>query len=438
MKKIFSFACIACIAISAVANVQTKVYDIKSAKRISNVQVKNNIDWSERNIDVTAVYSNGELPKAPKARKVSAAAALDTAFYFVDAESALYGGIYSDGANGYPTIWQKANSDVEFLNASMFNEEGGYGWFIGSISEETLLGTDTNLIVPAGMFESGQGFSTTPIFAMESGAQYSYGDAQEAQYWYAFDPEFYTPLTKSHMFTSTSFSKSGYDLGCFRLTQDMPYIFGTGIDMTPYASRGYKCGKVDTIGTIWGFEDCTTKIDSINIVVTSYATSLQPGNNLTMTLHPVRVSGGKYYIDLKSAYARHTVTAQDIIWQEYDEDYQETMGGISFPIKVEINGLFFITISGFNAEGANIGVWSDGVDPYGYGDTYYISNGGNFYNYWGMNALISVNAAIVEQGGEQAVENVTEPAQKAQKIVRDGQLIIKKGDKEFNVLGAQL
>ena len=38
----------------------------------------------------------------------------------------------------------------------------------------------------------------------------------------------------------------------------------------------------------------------------------------------------------------------------------------------------------------------------------------------------------------QGVEEIDEPARKAQKMIRDGQLIIKKGGKEFNVLGAEL
>ena len=38
----------------------------------------------------------------------------------------------------------------------------------------------------------------------------------------------------------------------------------------------------------------------------------------------------------------------------------------------------------------------------------------------------------------QGVEEIDEPARKAHKVIRDGQLIIKKGGKEFNVLGAEL
>jgi len=111
------------------------------------------------------------------------------------------------------------------------------------------------------------------------------------------------------------------------------------------------------------------------------------------------------------------------------------MGVVTFPIKKNITGEFFITISGLNGEGANFGLYGDGADYAGYGDTYYIGNG-KFRNLFGINALISVNAAI-DESGTQALDRV-EDGIKAHKAIENGQIVIVKGDKKFNLLGAEL
>jgi len=314
----------------------------------------------------------------------------------------------------------------------MFNEGGEFGWFYYDVNPDYLLSADTDMVIsPADqLFVPGDGYDFTPIFGMESGAQYAYGDAQEAQYWYAFDPDFYTPLTKSHIYTSTAFNPSGYDVVCYYYDEQRPYYLGTGLQFGE--------NLFDSIGTPWGFEGCTTKIDSISILVASRgASTLKPGNKLTMSLHPVISYQGTNYIFLDTAYVRYTATTQDIMWQEYDSDYDETMGGITFPIKKDIKGLFFICITGFNGRGANIGLYSDGLDGYGIGDTYFIGAGGNFIG-TGVNALISVNALIEEPEIPTALDKVAEQAVKVKKEIRNGQLIITRGEKSFNVLGAQL
>jgi len=446
MKKIYSLALVAMIAISAIANVQPRMYDNKSMKRISDVPVKEQLtkSISERPMLDAAVYSNGQVPSVAKARKAYAedATAQDTAYYLVSPYDAAYGGVYPDGNMSYPTIWQRANADVEFWNFSEFNEDGDFGWFIGDVDPDNMLSADTNMVVPAGFFKPGYGAAATPIFAMESGAQYAYGDCEEKQYWYAFDPEEYSALTRCHMFTSTAYSDDGGDYGCFSLSSDMKYLLGTGIDMTPYAALGYECGAVDTIGTMWGFENCTTKIDTISVMAMSKgSTSLAIGNKLTMTLLPIRKSGQYNLIDFKNPYASITATRNNITF-EYSgssETYGNVaLGCISFPFKLDIEGEFFIIMSGFNGRGANIGLYSDGVDPCYAGDTYYISNNTNFYNYFGVNALISVNAAIVEPALPTALDKVAEQQVKVKKEIRNGQLVITRGEKSFNVLGAQL
>lgn len=442
MKKIYSLALVAMIAISAIANVQPRMYDNKSMKRISDVPVKN-LTKSVRDLRIAdaAVYSNGQVPSVAKARKAYAedATAQDTAYYLVSPYDAAYGGVYPDGNMSYPTILQRANADVEFWNASLFNEGGDFGWFIGDVDPDNMLSADTNMVVPAGSFQSGFGYSATPIFAMESGAQYAYGDCEAKQYWYAFDPEEYSALTRCHMYTSTAFSEDGGDYACFSLSKDMKYLLGTGIDLTPY---GFECGAVDTIGTMWGFEGCTTKIDTISVMAMSKgSTSLAIGNKLTMTLLPIRKSGQYNLIDFENPYASITATRNNITF-EYSassEAYGDVaLGCISFPFKLDIEGEFFIIMCGFNGRGANIGLYSDGVDPCYAGDTYYISNNTSFYNYFGVNALISVNAAIVEPELPTALDKVAEQAVKVKKEIRNGQLIITRGEKSFNVLGAQL
>ena len=442
MKKIFSIALVACIAISALAvNTPAKLINNRPVKAVRDYGMKTQKTMDFRIADFTAAYKNGAIPAAPKAHKATAdeAVAVDTAFYFINPDGGLYGGVYTNSYFAYPTIMQRANADVEFWNESMFNEGGDFGWFFGDISEETYLSNDTDMVVPAGFFKPGYGAETTPLLAMESGAQYYYGETEDKQYWYSFDPDIYSPLTKCHMYTSSAFDADGYDFACWGLTSGDDYIYGTGVDMTPYAAYGYKCGAVDTFGTVFGFEGCTTKIDTITLMVASkQSSSIQLGSQLKVNLYPVQTVGNNHYVDLDNELASYRFTSKDVAGEYYYQQANITMGALNAPIKKEISGQFFITVSGFNGKGTNIGLYADGSDPYGFGDTYYISNGGTFYNYWGCNALISVNAAIVEPELPTAIDNVSDNAVKTVKEFRNGQLIIKRDNKVFNVLGAQL
>ena len=385
----------------------------------------------------TVTYQNGLLPAQLTPRKAANADKQDTAFYFISMESGLYGGAYNDGMVSYPTIYQKSYSDVTFYNASQFNEGGQFGWFFGEVADDYLLSVDTNMVVPASaeIFAPGYGYSATPLFAMESGKQYAYGDMDEKQYWYGFDDEYYSPLTKCHMYTSSVYDEDGNDMVQYMWNESMPYIFGTGFDLSAYPKVGL--GLVDTIGIPWGFDDCTTKIDSINVMImTRGATSLQIGNKFKMALHPVSVTAQGVLVDLDTELASYIAEDKDITFEYPYTQYNVALGTVTFPIKAEIHGEFFITVSGFNGEGANFGIYSDGADDFGYGDTYLIGNG-NFSNLFGMNALVSLNAVVIEDAAA-AVDNVAVKEVKAVKEIRNGQLIIKRGDKVFNANGVEI
>jgi hypothetical protein len=53
------------------------------------------------------------------------------------------------------------------------------------------------------------------------------------------------------------------------------------------------------------------------------------------------------------------------------------------------------------------------------------------------NILLSLNAMFVDRS-QQGVENVAGDAIKPVKIIRDGQVLIQKGEKLYNVMGAEL
>ena len=114
---------------------------------------------------------------------------------------------------------------------------------------------------------------------------------------------------------------------------------------------------------------------------------------------------------------------------------KNALGGFT-PKPVDISGPFVARLSGFSSNGCDFGIYSDNY--YSESQTYFVIDGG-MYGLWSdpNNILLSLNATFVEKSA-QGVENVETKAIKAEKMIRDGQLIIKKGDKEFNVLGAQL
>lgn len=432
MKKIFSIALIACMAISVSAQQQVERMKLNAKKVVEKSMFQT---LPERSMDVTT-YQNGQLPAKITPRRVANAAKQDTAFYFVDADKSLYGGMTNDGYTPWPTIFQMCSSDVTFYNASEFNENSQFGWFIGEVASDNMLSADTNMVVPASTFDPGYGYSVTPIFAMESGKQYAYGSTEAKQYWYGFDNEEYWPMTKCHMYTSTVYDEDGNDFVQWMWNEDMPYIYGTGFDLSMYPKYGLDL--IDTIGTPWGFDDCITGIDSINIMImTRGATSLQIGDRLKLALHPVTVTETGVLVDLDTEIASHIAAAKDITYEYGFDQYNVALGVVTFPIKAEIEGQFFITVSGFNGTGANFGLYSDGADPYGYGDTYFIDND-NFVDLFGMNACISVNAIIIEGAQGDAINNVNVETVKPVKEIRNGQVIIKRGSQSFNILGTEI
>ncbi len=436
MKKIFTLALIAGMAISVMAQSQATKAEL-SAKKATDSGLRTTRIAMEQLTPDFKVYKNGALPRHIAPRAAAAAAAADTAFYLLKMEDGLYAGVSPTAGMYYPMILTKATEDVTFYNFSVFASEEQFGWFLGEVSDEYMLSQDTDLVIPAGEIEAGAGYQATPIFATASGAEYKYGGTEEHQYWYTFSPDAYLYMTKCHMYTSTVFSEDGSDYSPWMLTAEMPYLFGSGIDLSAYPNIGM--GQVDTIGTPWGFAGMTTKIDSITIfVISRNSTSVQIGNSLKLALHPVTIQGNQYLIDTDTELASHTATDVDITFSHTVQDQQgasHTMGVVTFPIKKNITGEFFITISGLNGEGANFGLYGDGADYAGYGDTYYIGNG-KFRNLFGINALISVNAAI-DESGTQALDRV-EDGIKAHKAIENGQIVIVKGDKKFNLLGAEL
>ena len=420
MKKLFSLALVAVMAISVFAQVQVTKADLTAKKmKMEHKTVAKQID--AKTLDFTPAGVFGQAP-VKKAKKAYAAASADTAFYAGENGLVYYGGSYENGYQTYPILFQPYSRDVEFINYSVFAGAEQFGWFLG----ENQVGADTNLIVPAGTFEGpAQYIETAPTFLMESGESYTYGEGNTSENWpytwMAF-PDFKMPMTKCQMYTTPK-AKYGNGDGTNQFLwswTETSYIYGTGLDLTGY---GIGSGPIDSLAIYWGIEGMTTTFDTIVIPVASFgASTVEIGTNLTVTI-----------LDANGVVARTPITAANLM--NVETSANGSFGCIVIPGEHTINGEFMILISGVSTGGANLCLYADGAEDSGSGETFHVING-YIYDFFGMNINVTLYAQIDETGA-QGIEK-TDVAKKAVKVVRDGQLIIKRGDKEFNVLGAQL
>lgn len=108
------------------------------------------------------------------------------------------------------------------------------------------------------------------------------------------------------------------------------------------------------------------------------------------------------------------------------------LGGFT-PAPVSITGPFAAKIILNNAQGNNFGIYSDYYYPDGQSFFFYK---GNLYGYGAMNIHLSLNAKFIDK--EQGVENTKAAGIQPVKVIQNGQVLIKKGEKLYNVMGAEL
>jgi len=378
-------------------------------------------------------FSKNAMPAPLQAFKMAMAESTvaDTAFYQASPDLVFYSGFYPDGYGPYPTLMQPYDQEVTFYNLSIFNEGEQFGW---SYDEGTTIETtDTNLVVPVGTFQGpGYGGQIMPTLVFESGESYHWAMDEEEFYWYSFIDEVSFPYTKCHMYTNPKFNdgESSDDCTFWSWSESMPYLFGTGLDLSQY---GF--GLIDTLGTSFGVEGYTCNIDTITAFVVSWgAQSIQLGTGVKMTLYPITITDSTMSVDWKKPITSSTATSSNIT---YSYTYQgNTIGVVSWPIKASIDGLFWIEISGMNSTGANFGFAADGADGLAYGDTYMLTNN-QFKNFFYMNIALSVNATMKSQSTG-LYDAMMEIKENNGKFMQNGQLYIKKGNKVFNTLGAEI
>lgn len=433
MKKIFSLALVACMAISASANVQVTKAGLKANQFKMEKKAQKAVFPAERRVMDATPMNMFEKAPVRNARQLAAAKAAkaqvaDTALYVAELGLTYYSGLDEEWKGYPPMMLTPYSRDVHFYNFSVFGSEEQFGWFLG----ETQVGADTDLVVPAyQVFEGPSYYSeATPTFLMESGEEYYYGigneNAQWPYAWMAF-PEFKWMITKCQMYTTPKNIynlTSGNNFMIWTWSETGPYyMLGSGIDLTAYKIG---TGVIDSIAIPWGVDGMTTSIDSIILpAVSFYSNSLEIGDKLTATVISPK----------KGIVAQHTATAANIAAPTTEEG--DTYAAVVFPIKVEVEDEFLILLSGFSSKNANIGFYADGVDNTYYGDTYFV-NGGKLYSAFGVNIALMVNAQINENASEEGINSIDAKATKTVKELRNGQLVIKRGDKEYNALGAEM
>lgn len=431
MKKIFALT----LAVSMMANAfaQVAVTKMDKSEMKKDVQLTFKSQNINRPMDLTASYENGHIPASSAARIQKAAeAVVDTVYYLADPSYAYYTGFDNNGMGYVPFLFQPVETDMTFYNIGTLAEDTKVAWTLDGKSE---VSQEKNLTIPAGeIFEdygmAGQGIM--PILMTSTGGYYFYGISQEAtgKYFWGSYPDFFMPLTKCHMYTSLTFQAKGRDYVMMSYDETRPHVFGSGFDLTKEG-----LGLIDSIGTVFGQEGTITTVDSINLLVWSAGSSLQIGNSLKMTLYPVTVDGQKALIETSKPIASHVATDKDITYSSTQNN--TTMGIVAFPIKEVIEGKFFIEITGMNGKGADFGIFSDGMDRMGFGDTYMIY-GGKYNNFFGLNITMSVIATICDHAVEPEGLRNTAAAAKAVKSIRNGQMLIEKAGKTYNAFGQEI
>lgn len=113
---------------------------------------------------------------------------------------------------------------------------------------------------------------------------------------------------------------------------------------------------------------------------------------------------------------------------------KNSFGGFR-PEPLTVTGMFAVQISGFSSNGCNFGVYADYNYPTG--DTFF-KFANTFSRIWqgGGNIGLSINAMFTDPQTD-AVENIN-ATNGVEKVVVDGQVLIRKGDKTYNVLGAEV
>lgn len=433
MKKIFSLALVALMALSATAQERMSA-DLRSMTRNTNaVRVMPKLESKK------AAFLNGDVQ-----HKVVAEGTADTATYF-PSWNVLKGGWDSEGYEMFPMLFQRHQDTVTFYNDSYIYVNSEFGWFMSTDPSDPIT-NDTNFVVEPGLFTDYDQYyeDMMPMLMNANGSMYYYGQPlvdlyssygyTAKTYWMSLPQTFFYPMTNCMLYTSEEiggeYTENNVAPWHWDYENGGSYIFGTGFpaqDYPKFVQRGYT-KMPDSLVVFFGYNDEVMEIDTVSLQFHSFTQDFLPaGSGITVQL-----------FDHNGPIGQYTATAADTV-ASYVLDPSRTgvpglywtHGQLNFPIHCTAQGRVQARIYGFNQNGANIGFKADEGNYSS--TTYHVVNGKLLY-YWIANIAMTFNARF---GAPTAIENHGAEI-KATKSLKDGQLVIEKNGLKYNVLGASL
>lgn len=396
MKKIFSLAVACCLV--AAASAQQKVKATIDPERFS--EVKQVSELTKKNM-----FAKGEKPN-----KVAAGAtAPDTVFYGLP-ENAFYQGWSPEGMSYYGSyIIASIEDSLVFENLSIKHNNYTYGWTIND--DEPRISDTLVYWTPGATGLKADGTYYMPELLNSNGDNYMFGaDDEDGTYIWA-SPQDYVGMTSIDLDDPT--------IKLYGWSGNTDYFMGTGmINGTD---------TLDTYVVFFGTPNAEMAIDTISLYWWSRsATPIPAGQALTMMLFDETTG---------SVIGRYNATANDIAWQQANQAGTVHFGQLSFPIKANINGKVSAYLTGFNRPGVSIGCMTDD-NPLrdDYYPTFFVYKK-QYLRSFGNNIALFFNAKFGHDAT--AVENVAKDV-KVEKLIENGQVVIMKGNKKYNVLGAEL
>lgn len=443
MKKILSLSLVALFAVSALAQQPTKAEQLKPVQFNANAQRVQKEAILE---NVTPVELT--LPSRKAKAALTENEAVDTLCYDRP-DGAFFAGITGDLNMFYPRIICDTVDTMTFYNTSLKHTADSLFWILES-SSGTYVDTTWNLELdplPESFYYYPMPSLVTVDSAYEIVTSYQYGSADADNAHVLAKPDFTMPLTTCAMYTDTLVRSTGRDWYAVSAPSKYgKYIYGSNLNV------GSLWGKssilVDSIVTVW--DNLTTLYaDSAFLTiysndVTTAAEAIPAGATIKLELFPLGVNAqGKLVIDWNNPITSASATNENAYVYPYTDGSgfigslnfafgkKNALGGFT-PEPIYIKGLFVTVLSGISSNGCDFGIFSDYY--YDYGQSYCVANGG-IYNFWNSNILLSINSKFVADAPE-GVEETSNDV-KPIKVIRDGQILIQKGEKTFTVMGTE-
>lgn len=399
MKKILTLVMAVCsvMAVSAkeLQKVDHSTMKFSQAKMVS--------DLTKRNM-----FTKGEA-------RIAAGGGVDTAYYGLPMYT-FHQGYTPQGYSYYGSyIIASVDDSLVFYNASAQHNGYQYGWYVNGVNPYD--GSTSPYIADSLLFwtpDDGieeDGHYYVPELLNENGDTYQYGSADEDGTFIWASPASYVGMTSvdvdDETFGAYNWSASGND-----------YFMGTGMF--------YDSDTLDTYVTFIGTPNATMTVDTISLYFWSHNLT-GPFANQTAGLTMVLFDENGNNIGAYKA------TAKDIAWSQTGGIM---VGQLNFAITATFKGEAQCYLLGFNNPGVSIGCMTDDNSLNGNHSTNpatYIGYKGRLVSF-GNNIGVFFNAKF---GAATAIEN-NAAAVKATKALVNGQLVITKGNRNYNILGAKL